>query len=76
MNEKIKTNAELSQAVEQAILKSGIKKAYIAEKLGIKREVFSRMLNKKNFSLDDANKILEIIGMETETSVIEIVKKN
>ena len=74
MDYKIKTNAELSQAVEKAILESGIKKSYIADKLGIKKEVFSRMLNKKTFSLDDANKILSIIDMETETKLIKKIK--
>lgn len=67
----IKTNKELSQAVSEAIKESGIKKVFIAEKLGIKREVFARMLNKKQFSLDDANKILEILGMQTETKLIK-----
>ncbi len=67
----IHTNKELSQAVQDAIKESGIKKVFIAEKLGIKREVFARMLNKKQFSLDDANKILDIIGFQTETKVIK-----
>lgn len=67
----IKTNQELAQAVNAAIKESGIKKVFIAEKLGIKREVFARMLNKKQFSLDDANKILEVLGMQTETKLIK-----
>lgn len=67
----IKTNQELAQAVKGAIAESGIKKVFIAEKLGIKREVFARMLNKKHFSLDDANRILDIIGMQAETKVIK-----
>lgn len=69
----IKTNKELSNAVCEAIKESGVKKTYIAEKIGIKREVFSRMLNKKQFSLDDANKILDVLGLETETNVIKKV---
>lgn len=67
----IKTNKDLSDAVVEAIKATGIKKAFIAEKLGIKREVFSRMLYKKNFSLDDANRILNLIGLETETILIK-----
>ena len=67
----INTNQELAQAVNEAIKESGIKKVFIAEKLGIKREVFARMLNKKQFSLDDANKILDIIGLQTETKLIK-----
>ena len=71
----IKTNQELAQAVNEAIKESGIKKTFIAEKLGIKREVFARMLNKKQFSLDDANKVLDILGLETQTKVIKKVTK-
>ncbi len=71
----ITTNQELAQAVNIAIKESGVKKVYIAEKLGIKREVFARMLNKKQFSLDDANKILDIIGLQTETNVIKKTTK-
>ena len=71
----ITTNQELAQAVNIAIKESGVKKVYIAEKLGIKREVFARMLNKKQFSLDDANKIIDIIGLQTETNVIKKTTK-
>ena len=67
----INTNQELAQAVNEAIKESGIKKVFIAEKLGIKREVFASMLNKKQFSLDDANKILDIIGLQTQTILIK-----
>lgn len=69
----IKTNQELAQAVNGAIAESGYKKSYIAGKLGISRQAFSNFMNKANFSIDDANKILSIIGYKTETSVL---KKN
>ncbi len=67
----IKTNKELSQAVNKAIKESGYKKNWIADQLGIPKESFSRTLNKKQFSLNDANKILELIGFETETKIIK-----
>lgn len=72
----IKTNQELAQAVNEAIKESGIKKNWIAEQLGIQRESFARALNKKQFSLDDANKILELLGLETETKITKKVNKN
>lgn len=65
----IKTNQELSQAVNEAIKESGIKKAFIAEKVGMQKESFARSLNKKQFSLDDANKILDMLGLETKTII-------
>lgn len=65
----IKTNKELAQAVKGAIAESGYKKSYIADQLGISRQAFTHFLQKANFSIDDANKILSIIGYETNTKV-------
>lgn len=65
----IRTNKELSQAIDDLILNSGIKKTFISEKLGISRQALDNMMTKKHFSIDDANKILNIIGYETETNI-------
>ncbi len=65
----IKTNQELAQAVNDAIKESGYKKSYISDKMGISRQAFSNFMNKSNFSLDDANKILAIIGQSTITKI-------
>lgn len=65
----IKTNQELAQAVNEAIKNSGYKKSFISDKLGISRQAFSNFMNKANFSLDDANKILAIIGQSTSTEI-------
>lgn len=65
----IKTNKDLSQAIDDLILNSGIKKTFISEKLGISRQALDNMMAKKHFSIDDANKILNIIGYETETNI-------
>lgn len=59
---EISNNAELLKAVDEAIKDSGYKKSWIAEQLGISRQGFSNLLNKSNFSLDDANKILNVIN--------------
>uniref|UniRef100_N2AB00 DNA binding HTH domain-containing protein n=1 Tax=Eubacterium plexicaudatum ASF492 TaxID=1235802 RepID=N2AB00_9FIRM len=48
---EIKTNKELSKAVNEAIDASGYKKIWIAEQLGIRREVFARTLKKKILAL-------------------------
>ncbi len=72
---EIKTNQELVQAVKDAIIKSGYKKNWIADQMGISRQAFSNFLNKANFSINDANKILEIIGYETITEIHKINEK-
>lgn len=44
---------------------------HIANKLGISRQAFDKLLDKKQFSVDDANKILNIIGYNIENVVIQ-----
>lgn len=65
----IRTNKELAQAVNEAIKESGYKKNWIAEQLGISRQAFTHFLQKANFSIDDANKILYIIGYKASANV-------
>ena len=67
----INNNAELRQAVDEAIKESGYKKSWIADQLGISRQGFSNLLNKSNFSLDDANKIFTVINKKTVTKINE-----
>ena len=67
----INNNAELRQAVDEAIKESEYKKSWIADQLGISRQGFSNLLNKSNFSLDDANKILTVINKKTVTKINE-----
>ena len=60
------TNKDLSNLVNQIIKQNGINKTFICDKLGISRQALDHMLNKKQFSIDDANKILNIIGFEID----------
>ncbi len=69
---EIHTNQELAQAVNEAIKESGIKKTALAEKIGLSRQGLDKMLQKQSFSIDDANKILNII----HKSVIANLKEN
>lgn len=69
----IKTNKELSQAIEKAINESGYKKTYIADQIGIKGQNLKRYIYKNNMSLDDANKLLDMIGLQ---AIINISKKD
>lgn len=69
----IKTNEDLAHAVQGAIAESGYRKTYIAEKMGISRQAFTNFMNKANFSINDANRVLSVIGYETE---IKIHKKD
>ena len=65
----VKSNEELSQAVSDIIKDNGRKKIYLSEKIGISNQNFNRLISKKNFSLDDANRILKILGYHAYISI-------
>lgn len=67
----INNNAELAQAVELAIKESGITKTFLAQKIGLTRQGLDKMIQKKSFSLDDANKILKLINKSVSAQINE-----
>jgi len=67
---EITTNKELAQAVNTAIADSGYTKSWIAEQMGITKQGFTKLMSKQNFSIDDANKILFIIGYKAIVKVV------
>lgn len=68
------TNKELSLYVSNFLDQERGQKTEIAKKLGITKQTLNSLLKKQNFSIDDANKILNCIGYELETN-IKIIKK-
>lgn len=67
----IKTNQELAQAVNEAIKESGIKKTALAQKIGLSRQGLDKLLQKQSFSIDDANRILNIIHLSVSAQIDE-----
>lgn len=65
------TNKDLANLVDNTIKETGVTKMHIANKLDISRQAFDKLLAKKQFSIDDANKILNIIGYNIENVVIK-----
>lgn len=68
------TNKDLAKLVNQTIKDNGINKTFISDKLGVTRQQIDNLLNKKQFSIDDANKILNIIGYEIDNISIKKLK--
>lgn len=58
----VSCNKELPEKVSDIIIKHGVKKTWIAEQLGISNQHVNNILAKKNITIDDANKILNLIG--------------
>lgn len=67
----IETNQELAQIVNDAIKESGIKKTVLAEKIGLTRQGLDKLLQKQSFSLDDANRILNVIHLSVSAKINE-----
>lgn len=67
----IKNNQELAQTVSKAVKDSGIKKTVLAAKIGLTRQGLDKLLQKQSFSLDDANRILNVINMSVSAKVDE-----
>ena len=55
---------ELAQKVNDCIKENGIKKTWIAERMGCTQQALNKRLNKKNFTVEDANEILNTFGFE------------
>lgn len=70
----IRSNEELSNAIDKAIKESGYKRMYIAEQLGIANQNLKRTIH-SSLSLDDANKILDIIGYDAIMTIEKRLKK-
>lgn len=65
----IKTNEELRQVVDQAIKDSGIKKTALAQKINLSRQGLDNLLKKQSFSIDDANRILNVIHLAVSANM-------
>lgn len=67
----ISTNKDLTAAVEQVIKDNGVKKTWIAERLGVANQNVNKLMRKSNFSIDDANRILSLFGYEATVSIVK-----
>lgn len=70
------TNKDLSDMINQFLKDHGINKSFIARKMSVTRQQIDNLFNKKNFSIDDANKILNTIGFEVNSISIKQIEKS
>lgn len=55
--------------VKKAMLESNTSQKEIADNLGIQPQGLTKILNKKNFSMEDAKKILDTFGYEIDFTI-------
>lgn len=60
---------QLAIFVDEYINSKGIKYNFISDKLGMSRQALYNLLRKKNFNIDDANRILSVIGYKIEYNI-------
>lgn len=60
---------ELATLIDEYINSKGIKYNFIAGKLDISRQALYQLLRKKNFNIDDANRILSVIGYKIDYDI-------
>lgn len=63
---------ELAILVDEYINSKGVKYNFIAEKLNISRQALYQLFRKKNFNIDDANRILAVIGHKIDYSIKQL----
>lgn len=61
--------SQLAILVDDFIKNHGIRKTFIAEKMGISYPYFQKFMSKKNFTIDDANRILSVIGYKIDYDI-------
>ena len=59
-----KDNEQILIEIKKIMLETKTTQREIADRLGIKPQGLTKMLNKKNFSFEDAKKILSTMGYE------------
>lgn len=60
---------ELAVFIDDFLYHGRYNKTEIANKLNISKQGFHALLRKKNFSIDDANRILDAIGYKIDYSI-------
>lgn len=65
-------NDDVVKEFKKLLIDNGIKQQFIADGLGISKQGFNLLLNKKHITFDDIKKCLDVIGYEVN---FEFVKK-
>lgn len=63
---------DLAITVDEFINSKGIKKVWIYEQLGISQAYFYKLMHKKNFTIEDANRILAPLGYKISYQIDKV----
>ena len=57
-----KDNAQVIVEIKKVMLDSNVTHREVAERIGLSPQAFNKLLNKKNFGFEDAQRILNAMG--------------
>ena len=65
-------NDDVVKELKKVLIDNGIKQQFIADGIGVSKQGFNLMLNKKHITFDDIKKCLDVIGYKMQ---IEFIKE-
>lgn len=65
-------NEQLKRELKKIIIDAGLTQKEIAEKMGVKPQQYTNIVNKKNLSFEDAKRIVSAAGYKMQ---IEFIKE-
>lgn len=72
---KYNNNDDIVALIDNYLNIHGIKKTFLAEKMGITRQRLNTIFQKKNINLDDLKQIADALGLDIEINLIEKKKR-
>ena len=60
----------LAITIDEYIKNKGVKKTFIAKQMGISYTYFNKLMQKDNFTIDDANRILNVLDCHIEYQIV------
>ena len=72
---KYNNNDDIVALVDNYLNIHGIKKTFLAEKMGITRQRLNTIFQKKNINLDDLKQIADALGLDVEINLVEKKKR-
>lgn len=65
-------NDDVVKELKKVLIDNGIKQQFVADCIGVSKQGFNLMLNKKHITFDDMKKCLDVIGYKMQ---IEFIKE-
>lgn len=72
---KYNNNDDIVALIDNYLNINGIKKTFLAEKMGITRQRLNTIFQKKNINLDDLKQIADALGLDVEINLVEKKKR-